>query len=387
MIHLEEALYCLMHRNDPVCTVSIDTISGTMLRVSRPTNPELLPPGGSVDAETLRKWWHRRAVPISQGKIKRILESLGLSTPQEYLVKNLGLSLTDHYWIKPLEIELDWDDINLYTNNFRDPVGDMQFENTIPNVTDDLYPSYSPSSSTQGDLSKKWMIQDGKRFLIKGNHGGNSQESLNEILATLIHQKQGIMPFVLYTPVSSPKTSQIFCMCESFTSADIEFIPAIDMVNSQKRNNSTSFYEHFIQVCGSHKLDESAIRDFLEYQILTDFIMTNTDRHLNNFGVLRNAHSLQYEGMAPIFDSGNSMFRTAPRLPEYDDLSQIEVNSFRGTESKLLQLVKNKSLVDLSLLPAENELRAIYNMDPLISYTDQLILGYTKKIHILEQML
>ncbi len=91
---MEEALYCLMHRDDPVCTISIDTISGSMLRVSKPMNPELLPPGGAIDAATLRKWWQRRAVPLGQGKIKRILEEIGITTPQEYLVKNLGLSLT-----------------------------------------------------------------------------------------------------------------------------------------------------------------------------------------------------------------------------------------------------------------------------------------------------
>ena len=32
---------------------------------------------------------------------------------------------------------------------------------------------------------------------------------------------------------------------------------------------------------------------YLEYQILTDFIITNTDRPFNNFGVLRDANTLK----------------------------------------------------------------------------------------------
>ena len=176
---MEEKLYSLMHRDEPVCAISIDTVSGAILRASKPVNPELLPLGGRIDSAMLKKWWQRRAVPVGQGKIQRILEQMGIATPQEYLVKNLGLSLTDHYWIKPLDMELGWEDINLFTNDFRDPVGDMQF-GLFPEAVQDLPANaFSPSSSTQGDLTKKWMIADGKRYLVKGNHGSNSQESLN----------------------------------------------------------------------------------------------------------------------------------------------------------------------------------------------------------------
>lgn len=141
-------MYYLMHRDDPVCMVSMDPISGAMLRVSKKKVQELLPLGGYIDTQMLRKWWQRRAVPMSQGKIQRILEQMGISTPQEYLVKNLGLSLTDHYWIKPLDMELGWQDINLFTNDFRDPVGDMQFNDQAEPLQ---LPenAFSPSSSVQ----------------------------------------------------------------------------------------------------------------------------------------------------------------------------------------------------------------------------------------------
>ena len=383
---MEEKLYCLMHRDDPLCAISIDTVSGAILRASKPVNPELLPLGGSIDSAMLKKWWQRRAVPVGQGKIQRILEHMGIATPQEYLVKNLGLSLTDHYWIKPLDMELGWEDINLFTNDFRDPVGDMQF-GLEPDVICDLPANaFSPSSSTQGDLTKKWIIADGKRCLVKGNHGGNSQESLNEIAATLLHQKQGRVPYVSYSTMRLGDNQQIYCVCESFTSDEVELIPAIDIVESKKKDNAMSMYEHFIHVCAMHGMDESVVRTFLEYQILSDFVLTNTDRHLNNLGVLRNAHTLEFIGMAPIFDSGNSMFWQNPRLPEYSDLTDIAVNSFRNTEKRILQLVRDKDVLDLSKLPTEEELRAIYGMDVLIPYVDSILMGYRKKITLLEMM-
>ena len=386
MTGMKETLYSLMHRDDPVCTISIDTVSGAILRVSKPQDPELLPLGGSIDSAMLKKWWQRRAVPVGQGKIQRILEQMGIATPQEYLVKNLGLSLTDHYWIKPLDMELGWADINLFTNAFRDPVGDMQLGLEPDKLLDLPTNAFSPSSSTQGDLTKKWIIADGKRCLVKGNHGGNSQESLNEIAATLLHRKQGRFPFVSYSTMRWGDCQQIYCVCESFTSDEVELIPAIDIVEFQKKDNAMSMYEHFIHVCIEHGMDESAVRAFLEYQILSDFVLTNTDRHLNNFGVLRDAHTLKFIGMAPIFDTGNSMFWQNPRLPEHSDLTDIPVNSFRTTEKRLLQLVRDQDVLDLSKLPTEEELRTIYESDALIPYVDSILLGYQKKIDQLKHI-
>jgi hypothetical protein len=284
-------------------------------------------------------------------------------------------------------MELGWGDINLITNDFRDPVGDMQLGQDVNEILELPASAFSPSSSVQGELKKKWIITDGKRCLVKGNHGSNSQESLNEIVATLLHKKQGKQPFVTYNTMRFGNTQPICCVCESFTSDELELIPAIDIVDSRKKNNAVSYYEHFIAVCVAHGMAEETLRSFLEYQILTDFILTNTDRHLNNFGVLRNAKTLEFVSMAPIFDSGNSMFWQNPRLPERDDLTKIEVNSFRGKEIQLLEYVRDKNCVDLQLLPIADELRAIYEADPLIPCLDSILLGYQKKIDLIESHL
>lgn len=372
-----------MHRDQPVCALTIDPASGAILRVSKPLTPELLPLGGNMDSDMLRKWWQRRAVPISQGKIMRILEKVGFSTTQNYLVKNLGLSLNDHYWIKPLDMELGWEDVNLFTNPFRDIIGDMQMNDGKGDLAELPAYAFSPSSSLQGDLKKKWIISDGKRYLIKGNHGSNSQESLNEVVATLLHQKQSSQNYVVYNPILLQEYAHFGCICECFTSDHMEFISAYDVVESKKKENSTSLYEHFIRVCADHGLSENITRPFLEYQILTDFILTNTDRHLRNFGVLRDTETLQFIGMAPIFDSGNSMFWDRPNLPQNNDLTEIEVNSFRSKESQLLGYVHGNGLVDVSKLPTIEELRSIYERDPLIVGLDSILLGYQKKMDLL----
>lgn len=380
---MEELKFSLMHKDTPVCAITIDASSGVILRVSKPVNPELLPLGGNIDAEKLRSWWQRRAVPVGQGKIMRILEKAGISSTQEYLVKNWGLSLTDHYWIKPHDFAFGWNEVNLFNNPFVDPVGDMQFTEAIGDTVELPVNAFSPSSTLQGALRKKWIIRDGRRFLVKANHGNNSHESLNEVVATLLHCKQQKQPFVSYSPIHLENNNQLYCICESFTSDTVELVSAYDIVESKKRPNDQSYYDHFIQLCVQHGLREDAVRSFLEYQILTDFILTNTDRHLRNIGVLRNTNTLQFIAMAPIFDSGNSMFYQDPRQPLTDDLRKIDVTSFKSKEIDLLEYVHHQSLVDSNKLPSSDELRSIYAKDSLITYTDAILHGYQKKIDIL----
>jgi hypothetical protein len=120
-------LYYLMHKDDIVTMVEIDPVSGQITRVGTKVRRELLPPGGSMSPDDLRAWWIRRAVPAGQGMIQKILQRQGIPSPQAYLMMNCGLSLSDHYWIRPVESSLEWEDVNLFTNDFRDDIGEMQF--------------------------------------------------------------------------------------------------------------------------------------------------------------------------------------------------------------------------------------------------------------------
>jgi predicted XRE-type DNA-binding protein len=42
--------------------------------------------------------------------------------------------------------------------------------------------------------------------------------------------------------------------------------------------------------------------------LVIDFLIGNEDRHKGNFGILRDADTLQWLKMAPLFDNGNSLF-------------------------------------------------------------------------------
>ena len=178
----------------------------------------------------------------------------------------------------------------------------------------------------------------------------------------------------------------IGCVCKNFCTEDIEFVPAYEMLGLSRKLNEESEYEHFIRICVENGLDGSVVRDFLEYQILSDFLLTNVDRHLYNFGVLRNSKTLKYIGMAPIFDTGNSLFWNRRHVPDGQELLDIEVTSFRGKETELLKYVKNRHILDLSKLPSEDEIRELLRLDTKSEERCEAILrAYTGKKELLKR--
>ena len=78
------------------------------------------------------------------------------------------------------------------------------------------------------------------------------------------------------------------------------------------------------------------IQSFMDYQTLTDFVISNTDEHLQNFGILRDTESRKLIGPAPIFDSGNSMFYADDRKIPYTRAGILgrKITSFYQSEEK-----------------------------------------------------
>lgn len=75
-----------------------------------------------------------------------------------------------------------------------------------------------------------------------------------------------------------------------------------------------------------------------------------------------------------------------PKRPGYDDLTKDEVSSFRKTVMHLLSYVRDFVQLDLSKLPTEDELHSIYAIEFLIQRVDSILLGYRKKIELLESI-
>lgn len=370
--------YTIMRKDNPVTTAEF-TEDGTMVRYDMDmADPALAPLQSKNAANWLQQWWKDRSIPISQGKVAVMLKEKGLLGPEDYLVRNLGVSLTDYYWIKPENSELTWQDVSLYQNPFRD---DLFSQSSDQNQA---VPTLTPNSSLQGQLEKTWMINDaGERILVKGNRDNLSSESINEVIASELHRLQGFDNFVPYYLIHIEGRDYDYgCFSKQFTSEKLELVSAYAVVTSSPQRNDTSSYEHFIKVCSSHGMDEAVLRAALEYQIMTDFILSGRDRHLSNVSILRDADTLQFVKMAPIYDSGKSLFVNANIPISEKELLSIQTNSFASSELKLLKYVKDRSLVDVCRLPGPEYIKEMYCLDSQMEEKriDLICQGYERKI-------
>jgi hypothetical protein len=342
--------YYLMHKDIPVCLMEISD-DGAISRVRRnEAAANHFPLGGQMNNMRFHEWWNDRAIPKTRHGAKTALQKLGYTSTNSALVNNLALSLSDCYWIRPRDEMITWSEVNLFTNDFVDTFGDLTLNKD--HVIDLRRMTRFNCATSQGELQKKWCIAgDDRRYLIKGNYGDSYQQSLNELFAARLHEQQGFKNYTPYYPVRMQVDGNIEglgCMSYDFCSEEIECISAWELLQTIKTRYNESLYHPFKTVCMSLGIDENEFTDFIDYQIMTDYLITNTDRHMNNIAVMRNPDTLEILGFAPIYDSGNSMFYNIP----YDELSHIRLNeikthSFIAPEVRLLQYVRNRNLVDI----------------------------------------
>ena len=376
--------YYLM-RKDEVLTLCDFTNNGQMIAYSeRFREPELMPLGYRVYPDYLKKWWADRKIPLRQGRVEEMLKNKGMLDSSDYMLRNLGLSLTDYYWMKPIDSDLKWKDVNLYDNDFKDNILSDKWDGSA-----DRSFSYSPNSSLKGELEKTWAIKNGSRVLIKGNHGDSSAESINEVIACELHKKQGYDNYTEYKLLKiKGKPYDYGCYSKAFTNSELELVSAHAIITSRKKDRGVSNYEHLIKVAAENGINAEEFRRDLEYQILTDYLLTNVDRHMDNIGVLRDAKTLKYIRMAPIFDTGRA-FATGFVTPyTEDEINNVEVNSFEHYERDLLELVRSRDILKTDKFPSDDKLAELLSKDSKTSkrLIDFKIRLYNEKVKRVEEI-
>lgn len=358
----------LMHKRIAVAELLLDDTTGFIQKIGRVFQPEHLPVGVSVkkgiaDRAALNEWWTDRSIPASRSGIREALETLDVTSTKMLLVRCYGLSLSDQYWIYPENSNLTWDQINFFENLFSDDMGDVLFGTQ---KKADGFDFSSPDNTSDGCLKKRWKILNGKRCLIKGGSNPFRQQPFNEVIAAGIMERLGIdhIPYTVMWKEGAP-----YSVCEDFVTADTELISAWRIMQTQKKENSTSVYQHFVNCCKA--LGAPNVVPSLDRMIILDYIIANEDRHLNNFGLLRNAETLEWLGFAPIFDSGSSLGydKVAAQIRAGRD---IACKPFKKHHAEQLKLVSSFDWIDFeNLKDVESMITAVLSDEKNGEFIDE----------------
>lgn len=366
-------LFVLKHKDLDVAMAQMDVMTGALETVVAVYLPEEMPPGIRRDGRNLRDWWKLRGIPDSRAGFRQVLECLDEPTGQSLMLASYGLSLTDHYWMQPLGQELYWKDLNFYDNDFSDDLGNLLTDSAEAGAEDKYEPVkisvYSPASSVNGDMKKKWVIRGGSRYLMKVSTGCYGQQAVNEFIAGMLHKRLGWTNYVTYKveKVRTADGEAVASLSPLFTSAKLEFVSAYQLLKDHKVPNESSLFHKLIRQAEFWGADADMVRRQLEYTILVDFILSNTDRHLNNMGFLYDSEERRIVIMAPVFDSGNSLFFDREVIPHGDSLLDIRVNSFCKREVDMLRYVEEDMISELNLDKLDGFSDEAYNS--LIKFT------------------
>jgi hypothetical protein len=378
-----------MHKRTPVASIEIDDASGYIQKIGEIFALEHLPVGiavrnGIPDRTAFNTWWTDRSIPASRSGIREALETLEIENTKLLLLRCFGLSLSDQYWINPDGSDLAWDDINFFQHPFSDDIGDVLFG--APKRANALDFS-SPDNTSDGYLKKRWKIIDGKRYLIKGGSNPFRQQPFNEVIATEIMARLQIphVPYRLIWNNDAP-----YSACEDFIDENTELIPAWRVMMIMKKSNSTSVYQHFVNCCES--LGVKDVVPFLDRMITLDYIIANEDRHFNNFGLIRNAETLEWVGMAPIYDSGSSLgYDKLPGQMKAD--KDVGCKPFKNHHLEQLRLVQSFDWLDLKKLDdIEDVIKETFAQDDAEEYIDEyrvraIVNSVKRRIQNLEQII
>lgn len=296
---------------------------------------------GKADRFLLNEWWRDRSIPDTRQGIKDALYALEINNTQVLPLRSYGLSLSDSYWILPGSSNINWYDLNFFENAFSEDMGDVLFGQERNIRTFDFN---SPDNTTDGYLKKRWKIINGKRCLIKGGSNLERQQPFNEVIASKIMDRLGIYhaPYNIIWEDDEP-----YSVCEDFVTRDTELISAWRIMQTQKKDNSTSVYQHFVNCCKS--LGAPGVVPALDRMLVLDYIIANEDRHLNNFGLLRNAETLEWLGFAPIYDSGSSLGYNS-LLSQIHTEKNITCKPFKRRHDEQVKLVTSFDWIDFSKL-------------------------------------
>lgn len=293
----------------------------------------------------LSKWFKGRGIPSWRDKLDILLARLNLSTPEELLDKAFGLSLSDQYWIKPIDSDIKYEDINFFDHDFDSAEFlEATFSNSSRSITseDSLK---TPNNTTDGMLKKSWIIENGKRYLLKGGYKNDIMQPFNEVLASRICERLGFNHVTYTLDIVKEK---VVSKCECFINKDTELVTAYQIMYGIEKNQDSKDYEEYIKILEDNGIEN--VREKLENMYILDFLILNEDRHLNNFGIIRDVNNLKWLDIAPIFDNGQSF--NIVDLDQDELMVNVDGRFFYNIDEfdNIITIVKDLSRIDTSKL-------------------------------------
>ena len=358
-----------MHKRTPVAELELDDVIGFYTK-----NWQCLRTGASAyrhphvrneiaDRAAFNDWWRDRSIPASRSGVREALESLGVADTKMLLVRCYGLSLSDQYWICPEGAELRWGGHQLFSKMISRRTSEMCCSEKERRRTHSISAprQHVGRQSEKAVEDHRWeaMPDQGRQQSVPAaavqrgdrlRHHGAARHSSCIVYG---HLEQGCP----------------YSVCEDFVTENTELIPAWRLLQAKKAEEQHLPIPASIGVLRAARHREHYA--VLDRMLVLDYIIANEDRHFNNFGALRNAETLEWLGMAPIYDSGSSL--GYDKMPgQMRSERTWSASPFKNHHAEQLKLVTDFDWIDFDRLSDVDELiSSVLSCEEAADYIDE----------------
>jgi hypothetical protein len=328
--------YVLKHKNKDVLYFEMNNEDYEVMGISKIMDMQRLPyyvedRNNVIEcAVRLGTWIKCRGLSGSRKDLYNIKKLFKTDNASKLIVDSYGLNLTDHYWLHKTDNNIKWESVNYFDNEF----DQLKQSGNYGPVIDNSVTNPSPNFCVDGSIEKRWVILNGERVLLKGSRYRQMQEPFNEQIASTIMDEFKID----HVHYDQKRTKDMipYSECKTMADKDTEFVNAQWALKSKNSENKP-LYEHYIDICTEHNME--CAKENVDAMLAIDFFIGNEDRHRGNFGILRDANTLVWIKLAPIFDNGNSLFYDKENK-SYDDWGVDTIGKAFGDSNRLqLELI------------------------------------------------
>ena len=250
---------------------------------------------------TFMSFLSHRILNLSRENAKMLLNAFHFSQSQDDYTKMKiaivckAVSMSDDYWLNTQNKTFSWEEICVRNNSLNKIVTSIAL--TGASLTVEGIP-HTPELATQGAYAKAWVREKDGIYLYKaGTREG--KEHLIDISCSQILDCFDIehVPYSLGKFVDGDKELEV-SKCPLMNSDKYSVVPAEEFYSFCCRQNID-----FISEC--QKIDE---RRFYQTCIV-DYLISNADRHMQNWGFFMNNQTGQLEKCHPLFDHNNAFYK------------------------------------------------------------------------------
>lgn len=246
--------------------------------------------------EAVVSWLSGRVLLLSRANAKWIynlchFEQIGTDEQKiQIAIACRAVSVLDAYWLKfEDDGEVFWNQVDVKQNSLNEIIAQVALHGKSLTLQGSLV---TPELTTNGAYAKAWRRhRDGKLWLYKLGANG-STESRIEVMCSNLLDKMNV-DHVHYE--AGEDEGKYVCMCPCMTTEKTAILTGMEFISYCNVNGMNPEKKMF-------EIDKESI-----YKMwIVDFLISNRDRHGQNWGFFYDVETMKILGCHPLFDHNNA---------------------------------------------------------------------------------